>query len=343
VNLNNARKIKEFPIPFPLAQMIMVMLFFHAIITPIICAATVQTTFWAAVITFMVTFSYWSILYIAVELEMPFGDDKNDLPLKSMAEDMNKSLKALVRNPLAQKVPAFGFVQDVHEQLGMKVINLDKEVIDIEEARSFVRRHSHGMISLHGDYDKPKLENEDEMPKSYTPSCSPDDSLQAATKLGKDSPGATLESVAISLATDKADGDNQTVDKLPTPERLLPVLDILDSCPANVCHTSRPRPVNSPGPLSFSYLAIPPHSSQTRPADGIYSSTRQQQTSQQRPDELIDGLRIQVHTDTRTVISYDNEDGRGMQHCNGKATNGVSLEPQPREDGRLSWLRCDCG
>merc|ERR1711865_503002 len=56
VNLNNARKITDFPIPFPLAQMV----------------------------TFMLVFAFWSINYIAVELEMPFGDDTNDLPLSEM-------------------------------------------------------------------------------------------------------------------------------------------------------------------------------------------------------------------------------------------------------------------
>merc|ERR1712072_1579096 len=46
VNLNNARKIKEFPIPFPLAQMITVMLMFHWVITAIVCAASLESMYW---------------------------------------------------------------------------------------------------------------------------------------------------------------------------------------------------------------------------------------------------------------------------------------------------------
>jgi len=106
VNLNNARKIKEFPIPFPIAQMVMVMLMFHAMFTPLICAAIIKTTTWAAFLAFVVTFSYWTVLYIALELEMPFGDDPNDLPLREMASDMNKSLVQILK-PYAYKVPEF--------------------------------------------------------------------------------------------------------------------------------------------------------------------------------------------------------------------------------------------
>merc|ERR1719424_1176708 len=110
VNLNNARKITEFPIPFPLAQMTMVMLITHAIFTPLLTAATVSTKGWAGILTFTVIFSYWSILYIALELEMPFGDDPNDLPLRDMAKDMNTSLRKMLE-PLSQQVPLFTYVE----------------------------------------------------------------------------------------------------------------------------------------------------------------------------------------------------------------------------------------
>merc|ERR1719446_852039 len=86
--------------------MIMVMLMFHAFFTPLICAATVKTTSWACLLTFVVTFSFWTVLYIAVELEMPFGDDENDLPLREMAEDMNRSLLQMMCLE-AQQVPPF--------------------------------------------------------------------------------------------------------------------------------------------------------------------------------------------------------------------------------------------
>merc|ERR1712032_791254 len=115
VNLNNARKITEFPIPFPLAQMITFMLLFHWGITAFVCAASVETTFWAGLITFIVVFSFWSINYIAVELEQPFGDDQNDLPLHGMQVDLNLSLKGLL-DDRAQRPPLFNFKED-HKRL----------------------------------------------------------------------------------------------------------------------------------------------------------------------------------------------------------------------------------
>merc|ERR1719473_1945349 len=86
--------------------MIMVMLLFHVVFTPLICAATVQTPFWASLITWIVSFCYWSVLYIALELEMPYGDDPNDLPLRDMALDMNSSLIEML-SPEASVVPLF--------------------------------------------------------------------------------------------------------------------------------------------------------------------------------------------------------------------------------------------
>jgi len=108
VNLNNARKITEFPIPFPLAQMISFMLLFHWLITAFICAASVDRSFWAGILSFIVTFSFQSINYIAVELEMPFGDDANDLPLHEMQSDLNASLRSLM-DKRAQHPPIFNF------------------------------------------------------------------------------------------------------------------------------------------------------------------------------------------------------------------------------------------
>jgi len=124
VNLNNARKITEFPIPFPLAQMITFMLLFHWGITAFVCAASVKTTFWSGLISFIVVFSFWSINYIAVELEQPFGDDANDLPLHDMQEDLNLSLGTLLQKQ-AQVPPTFNFKEE-HKLLLMSREGIDE-------------------------------------------------------------------------------------------------------------------------------------------------------------------------------------------------------------------------
>eukprot|EP00929_Paragymnodinium_shiwhaense_P036038 TRINITY_DN19363_c0_g1_i1.p1 TRINITY_DN19363_c0_g1~~TRINITY_DN19363_c0_g1_i1.p1 ORF type:complete len:627 (+),score=121.55 TRINITY_DN19363_c0_g1_i1:129-2009(+) len=128
VELNNARKISEFPIPFPLAQMITVMLLFHWLITPLICATTVGSSHWAGFLCFVVTFSYWSINYIATELEMPFGDDLNDLPLHDMQSDLNASLTTLLQ-PLAGQCPHFHY-EPVHDYLKAMYVDFDKNLFE---------------------------------------------------------------------------------------------------------------------------------------------------------------------------------------------------------------------
>eukprot|EP00927_Polykrikos_kofoidii_P063370 TRINITY_DN5818_c0_g1_i2.p1 TRINITY_DN5818_c0_g1~~TRINITY_DN5818_c0_g1_i2.p1 ORF type:complete len:590 (-),score=102.88 TRINITY_DN5818_c0_g1_i2:47-1591(-) len=135
VNLNNARKITEFPIPFPLAQMITVMLLFHAFVTAIICVFSVETTFWAGFISFVVTCAYWSINYIAVELEMPYGGDLNDLPLIDMQLDMNRSLKTLV-SLRAQRVPGFLYDAERHSKLEEKVVDFDGDLLYFKDKKS---------------------------------------------------------------------------------------------------------------------------------------------------------------------------------------------------------------
>lgn len=106
VNLNNARKISDFPIPFPLAQMLSMMLIVHWFTIALVAAAGVKYVPWATVLPFIAQIAYWSVNYIAVELENPFGDDDNDLPLQDMQRDLNKSLKGLL-HPLALFSPAF--------------------------------------------------------------------------------------------------------------------------------------------------------------------------------------------------------------------------------------------
>merc|ERR1719210_3090503 len=93
--------------------MITLMLLIHWVITAFVCAASVENSFWACLLSFIVTFSFWSINYIAVELEQPFGDDANDLPLHEMQVALNNSLKALL-DRRAQQAPVFHFNDEDH-------------------------------------------------------------------------------------------------------------------------------------------------------------------------------------------------------------------------------------
>lgn len=117
VNLNNARKIKDIPFPFPYAQMITCMLLVHWLVTPLLASQLIESLPIAGVLCFFVTFSFWCLIYIALEIDQPFGEDANDLPLREMQRDFNQSMLNLM-HPLAQKVPTI----TVHDRDSMRAI-----------------------------------------------------------------------------------------------------------------------------------------------------------------------------------------------------------------------------
>merc|ERR1719172_390056 len=99
--------------------MISVMLMFHWAVTAIVCAASLDSPVWVGILSFVVVFSFWTINYIATELEMPFGDDLNDLPLHEMQCDLNLSLRALMDDH-ANRTPQFAYREDEHKKLSTK-------------------------------------------------------------------------------------------------------------------------------------------------------------------------------------------------------------------------------
>lgn len=127
VKVAAARKISAYPIPFPYAQMVTFMLILHWTMTPLLCAATLSHPMWAFILSFVVTFGYWSVNYIGVELEMPFGDDANDLPIDVMMSDINKSLMSLLHER-SLKVPDFQFDVETHVTFNPTSMNFDKYV-----------------------------------------------------------------------------------------------------------------------------------------------------------------------------------------------------------------------
>lgn len=106
VNVTTARKMVEFPIPGPILHMIPFMLCVQWLVTVLLCTMLVESSIWAASLSFINTFCFWSINYLARELEMPYGDDPDDLPLQHLAADMNASLTGLL-HPLAVRAPSF--------------------------------------------------------------------------------------------------------------------------------------------------------------------------------------------------------------------------------------------
>ncbi|CAJ1456803.1 unnamed protein product [Effrenium voratum] len=121
VNLQNARKIADFPFPFPFAQASMVMLCLHWAVVPILCSFLLNKVL-ASCVSFAVICFLWSQNFIALQLESPFGSEPNDLPMQQMQMDWNTSLRALM-NPQAQRPPQFSFDRERHRHFTVMMSN----------------------------------------------------------------------------------------------------------------------------------------------------------------------------------------------------------------------------
>ncbi|KAF4670959.1 Zinc finger, RAN-binding domain containing 2 [Perkinsus chesapeaki] len=79
---NQAFKVALVPFPFPFAQMVALLLVVFLLILPMMVLRMTQSAVLSPILSFFCLLGYWGLNEIAVELENPFGDDDNDLPLK---------------------------------------------------------------------------------------------------------------------------------------------------------------------------------------------------------------------------------------------------------------------
>eukprot|EP00930_Biecheleria_cincta_P030638 TRINITY_DN21217_c0_g1_i1.p1 TRINITY_DN21217_c0_g1~~TRINITY_DN21217_c0_g1_i1.p1 ORF type:complete len:569 (+),score=124.84 TRINITY_DN21217_c0_g1_i1:84-1790(+) len=167
VNLTNLHKIKEIPFPYPYQQMLIVMLIIHNMITSCMAAVIVGSLFWACTMTFMVTGSFWTVIYIAVEIDQPFGDDPNDLPLIEMQEEFNADLVRLLKTAgagLPQMNKAFA------GDTAAQVMNMELELP--KNARSGRRKDTTRLkayMEMHRESEEAEEAEEAETPEPQSP------------------------------------------------------------------------------------------------------------------------------------------------------------------------------
>lgn len=83
-----ALKVSLCPFPFCFAQLIYYMLALYLFIIPVILPETTRSApLWAACLCFMSTLGVFGISAISEELEDPYGDDMNDIPLLELHND----------------------------------------------------------------------------------------------------------------------------------------------------------------------------------------------------------------------------------------------------------------
>ncbi len=91
--LGGCERIRKTPLPFAYVVHLRRALFIYCLTVPF---ALVQQTGWVTVLeTLLISYVFFGIEEIGVEIEGPFGHDDNDLPLEDICETIHKNLYAL--------------------------------------------------------------------------------------------------------------------------------------------------------------------------------------------------------------------------------------------------------
>lgn len=155
VKLNNVEKIVQLPVPFPYVQMTVVLLLFHWMITPIIAALIMPNWRWAGGVAFSSVFFLWSIYFISMEVEMPFGHHSNGLPSDRMHSQLNECLKTLLHQQ-TQTPP--GFIYRTENRCSYRNSIASKRTALTDSTRS--------SISLHALCSSPSRRSESPTPEA---------------------------------------------------------------------------------------------------------------------------------------------------------------------------------
>lgn len=104
VAFGDALTVSSVPFPFPYAQVCDTLLMLHWLVVPFLVSTWASTPYWAAIFSFVQVFILWSLNFIAVEIENPFGMDANDIDARYMHVATNRWL-ALLNSDAATAPP----------------------------------------------------------------------------------------------------------------------------------------------------------------------------------------------------------------------------------------------
>jgi len=102
LGFNQALKMADIPFPFPFSQLLELLLVTFTMIIPFYTAVFTQGMIATPVLAFFITIGFWSLSEISRELEDPFGDGPNQLPII----DMHERFVELLRQIYHTKRPA---------------------------------------------------------------------------------------------------------------------------------------------------------------------------------------------------------------------------------------------
>jgi len=118
VTMKQASNVAEVQLPFPYSQLVAGLIVLHTILTPIVAGYVINSWWNSAMLTFFVMQSIWCLQITAIEIDQPFGQDPNDLPVVDMMNDFNRHLVLFLQPSVAQ--PPVYTVQDTIEVLAIQ-------------------------------------------------------------------------------------------------------------------------------------------------------------------------------------------------------------------------------
>uniref|UniRef100_A0A7S1RDA9 Bestrophin homolog n=1 Tax=Alexandrium catenella TaxID=2925 RepID=A0A7S1RDA9_ALECA len=243
VNLLNAKKITDTRFPFPYAQLISMLLVLHTVLTPVMISELISHKAWAFVFTVVPIFGMFSLNFTASQLENPFGNDDNDLPLEDFQDEMNSSLLMLLH-------------QNSDHIAGIS----DTAVLDFEELAGSVKDENEGAVprvgllpSLNSNSNSHQLDS----PRGGSPRGSPRSSTRS-------SPCALIAAAAKALADSGALSMNAEAD-FPTDESCK-ALPLPPSLNVSLVPVTAPPALDPPAPAAPAAPAqvAPPGAPQAR-------------------------------------------------------------------------------
>lgn len=118
LGFNQAMKVAVVPFPFPFAQMLSLLLVGFVLTCPVAVLQFTQSAIFTPVLNFVAVLGYWGLNEIACELENPFGDDPNDLPVMEIHHDFLSAIEEqFISHPhLPDQAQMTGQIQRAPEQ-----------------------------------------------------------------------------------------------------------------------------------------------------------------------------------------------------------------------------------
>ncbi|GAQ85495.1 hypothetical protein KFL_002380080 [Klebsormidium nitens] len=98
-----AMKINDTPFPFPYAQTVTMMLWFQALMCPLMMVAWLNNTWIVVLFTFAAVWSCFTLNEVAREIEEPWKYDPNDIPVAFLHHNFNLSLLAAFEGNKAEE------------------------------------------------------------------------------------------------------------------------------------------------------------------------------------------------------------------------------------------------